>query len=158
MTKLSHKTDLGHWSFDKDFSIDDYYGFLYFVENKRSERLYIGRKNFKVDSKRKRSKNHGKEHAWRNYTSSSEHLKKDINLLGKENFKFTIVELYRTRGGLNYCEAWAQMVLEVMTKHLPDGVTPRFYNRQVAAIRWVPKEEPSEKLRKFVRFINRKYK
>jgi hypothetical protein len=42
------------------------------------------------------------------------------------------------------------MLLEVMTTYLTDGKTPRFYNRQIAAIRFVPKEEVSLKTKRFI--------
>lgn len=148
--------EMGHWNYPNKFCPTDWYGFLYCIQNLETNQFYIGRKQFWREGK-KRSKTYGKPMPWENYMSSSKHVKDDIKLLGVDKFKFDIVDLYKTRGGLNYVEAWMQMVLECMTERLDDGITPRFYNRQVAAIRWVPKETPTDKTRNYVRNLKRRY-
>jgi hypothetical protein len=49
------------------------------------------------------------------------------------------------------------MTSESMTEKLEDEKTPRFYNRQIAAIRFVPKEAVSEKTKKYIKALRRKY-
>lgn len=156
MPKLSHKYDLGHWEFDRDFDSDDYFGFLYCIQNKITNQFYFGKKQFTHRGKKK-SKTYGKEMKWRTYTGSSKHLNDDIKKYGKENFRFMMVDLYKTKGGLYYAEAWAQMSCEAMTARLECGEIPRYYNRQIAAIRFVPKEDLTEQTRKFVKNIKRRY-
>ena len=155
MTKLS-LNEIGHWKYPYKFDPKDYFGFLYCIENKITKQFYIGRKQFFRQGK-KRSKTYGQEMPWKFYQGSSTHLKADIAKYGEENFVFEIIDLYKYRGGLNYAEAWTQMVLECMTERLDDGVTPRFINRQIAAIRWVPKEELTKRTRSFVKNLKRRY-
>jgi len=129
---------------------------LYCIQNLETNQFYWGKKQFFHGGKKK-SATYGKEMTWRTYTGSSEHLKKDINLYGHDKFKFEVVDVYRTKGGLYYAEAFCQMVSESMTEMLDDEKTPRFYNRQIAAIRFVPKEAVTEKSKKYVKSLKRKY-
>jgi hypothetical protein len=149
MKKPLAVNELGHWQFKGKLDHSDYFGFLYAIENKETGQWYIGKKNFFIRGK-KSSKQYGKEHSWRTYTGSSAALNKDISKYGKDKFNFIIIDLYKTKGGLYYAEAYTQMLLEVMTTYLTDGKTPRFYNRQIAAIRFVPKEEVSLKTKRFI--------
>ena len=45
--------DLGHWEPDLDFSIDDYFGFVYKITNIQTQRSYIGRKQFHSYTRKK---------------------------------------------------------------------------------------------------------
>jgi len=69
------------------------FGFVYLITNLKSGKKYIGRKYFgttrrvKVKGK-KRRKIIRKDSNWREYTGSSKSLNKDIEKLGKKNFKF----------------------------------------------------------------------
>jgi hypothetical protein len=147
---------MGHWKSKAKFNPCDYFGFLYCIHNTETNQFYWGKKQFFHGGKKK-SKTYGKEMSWRTYTGSSEHLKKDISLYGHDKFVFEIVDLYKMKGGLYYAEAFAQMVSESMTEKLEDEKTPRFYNRQIAAIRFVPKEAVSEKTKKYIKALRRKY-
>lgn len=155
-TKQLSKDEIGHWECKFKFNPSDVFGFLYCIHNKATNQFYWGKKQFFHGGKKK-SKTHGKEMSWRTYTGSSEHLKKDIALFGNDNFSFEIVEVYNTKGGLYYAEAYSQMVSESMTEYLADELTPRFYNRQIAAIRFVPKESITDKTRKYIKSIKRRY-
>ena len=143
-----HGTNRGHWDYPYKFDPKDYNGFLYLIENRVNNMLYIGKKQFYHGGK-KRSKTYGKEMAWRTYVGSSSHVKKDIQKYGKENFSFEIVDLYRTKGGLYYAEAYLQMVCECMT-------SDKFYNKQIAAIRFVPKEDLKRRTRSYVNKIKKR--
>jgi len=153
------KANLGHWStfgvHPKDFDTEKYFGFIYCIENTKTEQFYLGKKQFRTKGK-KRSKNYNKEMNWRGYTGSSTKLNHDISELGKENFIFKIVDLYVTKGGLYYAEAYTQMLLGTMTDYLPDGKTPRWYNAQIGPVRFVPKEKPTPKNERFIKSIKRK--
>ena len=58
---------------------------------------------------------------------------------GKENFLFTVLRLYETRGGLSYGEANLQHKLDVLTMK-GDNDEAKFYNGNIAAIKYIPKE------------------
>jgi len=157
---LLSKTDLGHWKYfgplPKDADDETYFGFVYVIENKATKQFYCGKKQFRVRGA-KRSKNYNKSHSWRTYTGSSTHLNADIKAQGKENFDFTMVSLYKTKGGLYYSEAYSQMVLGVMTHYKPCGKIPVWYNGQIGPVRFAPKEDISENNLKFIRsFIRNK--
>lgn len=155
-TSLLSLSEIGHWKTNKKFNPCDWFGFLYCIKNNVTEQLYWGKKQFFHGGKRK-SKTYGKEMTWRTYTGSSSNLKSDISKYGHDNFNFDIVDLYKTKGGLYYAEAYAQMVSESMTEMLNDGKTPRFYNRQIAAIRFVPKEAVSEKTKRYIKSLKKNY-
>lgn len=105
------------WIYEgKDFNLEDHpdtYGFVYQIENINTGKKYIGRKFFtsagykQVKGKRKKIR---KESDWRDYYGSSPALKEDIEKLGKENFKRTILRLCKTRGECSYYES--KMILE----------------------------------------------
>jgi group I intron endonuclease len=140
--------EYGHWEIMPYLLDQDplkAHGFVYCVENTETGKLYIGRKQT-VHLGKKSSKTYGKTTNWKSYMGSSKHLTDDIKSLGKDKFKFVILEFYQTRGGLNYAEIAFQIKCDVMTAKLPDGER-QFYNGQVGAVRWIPKEFISEKSR-----------
>ena len=155
-TKTLLKSEIGHWKTKVKFNPSKAFGFLYCIHNTVTDQYYWGKKQFFHGGKKK-SKTYGKEMTWRTYTGSSTHLKKDITKYGHDKFTFEIVDVYKTKGGLYYGEAYCQMVSESMTEYLSDKITPRFYNRQIAAIRFVPKEAVTDKTRKYIKELMKKY-
>jgi group I intron endonuclease len=140
--------EFGHWEIMPYLLDQDplkAHGFVYCVENTKTGKLYIGRKQT-VHLGKKSSKTYGKTTNWKSYMGSSKHLTDDIKSLGKDKFKFVILEFYNTRGGLNYAEIAFQIKCDVMTAKLPDGER-QFYNGQVGAVRWIPKEFHTEETR-----------
>ena len=103
---------MNHWLY-KNKTLEEapegYFGFVYLITNLKSGKKYIGRKYFgttrrvKVKGK-KRRKVIRKDSNWKEYTGSSKELNKDINIVGKLNFKFEILILGRTKGQVNYLE------------------------------------------------------
>lgn len=97
--------------------IGDNYGFVYIITNIISNRKYIGKKFFwskkrkQVNKKRKTFKI---ESDWKDYWSSSDELKKDIEALGKENFTREIIHLCPNKGTTNYLEAKEQFLNNVL--------------------------------------------
>jgi hypothetical protein len=96
---------------DKEFEYDDsYYGFIYEIENLVDGRKYIGRKyltkaGYKtVNKKRKKIR---VESDWKDYYGSSPNLKADVEKLGTESFKRTIIKLCKTRSECSYFETKA---------------------------------------------------
>lgn len=96
---------------DKELTDEDtkgYYGFVYWIHNTVDDIGYIGRKYFtkagtkQVKGKKRKTR---KESDWKDYYGSSPRLLADIEKLGKDKFKRTIIRLCKTRGETNYWEA-----------------------------------------------------
>jgi hypothetical protein len=98
-----------------------------------------------------------KEHSWRTYTGSSKELNSDIKKYGKDKFEFKMIDVYNTKGGLYYAEVYTQVLLEVMTRKLKGSDIPMFYNRQIAPVRFVPKEDITNKTRRFISKFNKEH-
>ncbi len=141
--------DLGHWIFDKEFDPDDWFGFIYRIVDLTNGREYLGKKQFhkhmrKVIKGRKNRKRIKKESDWKKYTSSSTHLNNAIEDRGKDKFKFIIETLHKTKGSLYYAEVEKQIMENVLKAKLPDNVTPKYYNKQIGAVKFIPPDEVLE--------------
>ena len=95
------------WYFQNDIVEtlpDDCVGFVYLIENLTNNRKYIGKKlskfskttyktvTLKNGTKKKKKIRSKIDSDWKDYWSSSDELKKDVELLGKENFKREIAK------------------------------------------------------------------
>ena len=143
--KTDFKQDLGHWVYNgPDFDPDDYFGFIYLITCSHPEepKRYIGRKQFHMYRKGKERKVSN----WKTYSSSSSHINKMIRDLGEEYFTYEILQLFKTKGGLSAGEVKVQWDLDVLTEKYPDG-TPVFLNRQIGAIKFIPKESVDNETR-----------
>ena len=66
----------------------------------------------------KKNKRHEKiETDWKTYTSSSNELNKDLETLGKDNFKFEILRWCDSKWELSYYEARLQFKEEVLLRN-----------------------------------------
>jgi hypothetical protein len=95
-------------------------GFVYLITNLTSGRKYIGKKlaqftktSYKVvklkNGTKKRKKIKSKiQSDWQDYYGSSLELLKDIELLGKENFKREILQYCNSKSECSYIEAKLQ--------------------------------------------------
>ena len=134
------KRDLGHWKYcGEDKDISKCFGFVYLVVNEDKHKFYIGKKQFWTYKKNTHTKT-GKAF-WRTYTTSSAHVKKDLK--AGDNMSFHILGVFNTRAWCNYSEAWLQMVLCAITDRDSSGER-KWYNNQVAAIRFIPKDDPEQ--------------
>jgi hypothetical protein len=120
------------WYYDeKPFEssdIQDYFGFVYLIQNNLNGRKYVGRKyffSFRTPKGKKRKVK--SESNWKDYYGSCPELKEDIGKIGRENFSRTIISLHKTKGKTNYEETRQLFVNGVLTEALEDG-TPTFYN------------------------------
>lgn len=108
-------------------TIDDkYLAFVYLITNLQTGKKYIGLKTTKSSKtsvktitnkkgeKVKKKKRFKVESDWRNYWSSSEDLRKDIEELGKENFKREILYFCVNKGSANYLEMREQIDRRVL--------------------------------------------
>jgi hypothetical protein len=121
--------------FDGD-DIGDYYGFVYRITCSTTNRSYIGRKYFwqkrkprSVDKTTKRRRVTS-ESNWKLYYGSSDELKEDLKLYGRDAFSREILSLHTTPGRVNYEETRQMFLHDVLTKSLTDG-TPAYYNSNI---------------------------
>jgi len=104
----------------KDFSSDDYYGFVYVITNRGTNRKYIGKKFFwskktlPITKTRKRRKRLLVESDWRDYFGSNRHLNEEVEKVGKDSYYREILHLCKSKGECAYLEAKEQFDREVL--------------------------------------------
>ena len=101
------------------------------ITNLQSGKQYIGRKYFW----QKRKPSGGKrrvtsESNWKKYYGSSDELKSDVKLLGRESFKREILSLHESLGKVNYEETKQLFLNNVLQETLEDG-SPKYYNSNI---------------------------
>ena len=78
-----------HWRYKRKVfvpDIDNKFGFVYVITNKKTKKAYIGCKQYFIGRKKRR-----RSSRWETYTGSSTSLNEDIKKIGKKNFTFTII-------------------------------------------------------------------
>lgn len=105
---------------------EDCVGFVYLITNTVTGRMYIGKKLAKFakttyktiklkNGKKRRQRIKGKrESDWRDYYGSSDNLKVDIETLGKDKFKRTILYYCKSKAETSYIEAKEQFKRKVL--------------------------------------------
>ncbi len=105
---------------------EDCTGFVYLIVNNISGRKYIGKKlarfaktTYKTvtlkNGKKKKKKIKGSiESDWKDYWSSCDELKKDVELLGKDNFTREILFICYSKAECSYIEAKLQFENKVL--------------------------------------------
>jgi hypothetical protein len=113
--------ELGHWNLNESVYVsDNFFGFVYIIENLQTGRYYIGKKQCIRKIKKKPLKGRVnkridiKESDWKTYTGSSNDLNEDIARLGKDNFKFTIIKICNSKWELAYEEIKEQLKRDVL--------------------------------------------
>lgn len=112
-------------------NIQDYFGFVYLIQNNLNGKKYIGRKylwQFRTPKGKKRKVK--SESDWKNYYGSCPELKEDIDKFGRENFSRTILSLHKTKGKTNFGETSQLFKNDVLTESLDNG-DPAFYNSNI---------------------------
>ena len=112
----------GHWIFhDNNQTFQDKtFGFIYLITNLIDKKYYIGCKMVEKTIKRNPLKGKTKrriekvESNWKDYTGSSTELNKDIERLGKENFKFQIIDFAFSKSHLKLLELLYQLANNVL--------------------------------------------
>ena len=109
--------DLGHWQLKPQLEWDNNaFSFIYLITNLTNDKKYIGCKMLQKVIKRKplkgkKNKRHEiVESDWKTYTGSSNQLNKDIELLGKDNFKFEIIDFAYSKSELKFKELMYQLM------------------------------------------------
>ena len=111
--------------------IGDNYGFVYRITNTSNSKSYIGRKYFVQKRKPKGGKRRvTSESNWKQYYGSSDELKSDVKLLGRESFKRDILSLHESLGKVNYEETKQLFLHNVLAEKLDDG-SPAYYNSNI---------------------------
>ncbi len=111
----------------KEFSSDDYYGFVYCITNRTTGQKYIGKKFFwnkktlPITKSRKRRKKLLVESDWKDYYGSNRILKEEIESYGEDIYYREILHLCKTKGECAYIEAKEQFDREVL-------LTDDYYN------------------------------
>jgi hypothetical protein len=111
----------------EDDDIKDQIGFVYVIENLSSGKKYIGKKLLKfsrtktVKGKRKKVK---VDSDWQTYYGSNNALNADVEKLGVNNFRRTILHLCKSKGTANFLEAKEQILNNVLE-------SDNWYNDQI---------------------------
>lgn len=103
-----------------DDQIGKHIGYVYLIVNALTGRSYIGKKLFfftKTRTLKGKKKREKVPSDWKAYWSSSEELKKDVQLLGEENFTREILYLCGNKGSMSYLEAREQMDRRVLENY-----------------------------------------
>ncbi len=105
---------------------DDCVGFVYCITNLTNNRKYIGKKlakfsrttyktvKLKNGTKKKKKIRSKIDSDWQTYYGSSIELNKDIELLGKENFRREILHYCKSKAETSYIEALLQFENRVL--------------------------------------------
>ena len=105
---------------------EDCVGFVYLITNLTNQRKYIGKKlakfskttqktvKLKNGNKKKKKIRSKVDSDWRDYYGSSPELTKDVELLGKDNFKREILYYCKSKAECSYIEAREQFSRRVL--------------------------------------------
>lgn len=116
---------------------EDIVGFVYLITNVTTGKMYVGKKlakfaktSYKVvklkNGTKKRKKIRSKINSdWQDYWSSSNELKKDIELLGTDQFKREILFYCKSKAQCSYVEAREQFSRRVLE-------SDDYYNGQIS--------------------------
>ena len=117
-----------HWKHTKKNipDPDKYFGFVYKITNKKTNKSYIGCKQYTM-------KRNGKKVAsnWKEYMGSSKDLLEDIKKESKKNFSFELIDQYENKRTMKYYELHYQIKLGVLTKMVDDTDEFAYYNKYV---------------------------
>jgi len=95
----------------------DYVGMVYLLENTENSRKYVGKKFFhrnKTYQVKKKKKKKKVESDWKDYYGSSKELLSDIERIGKNKIKRTVLHLCKSKTQCSYYEMKEQLDREVL--------------------------------------------
>lgn len=135
----------GHWDISavEEFDPNEWFGFIYLIEQKSTGKAYIGKKQFRFKrQKTKSNKSRTKPSDWLTYTSSCEPLNELIAEFGKDDFSFRILRLCSGKCELSYTEQEMQFAHDVLRARLDNG-EHKFFNRTIAHFNYAGLEKQS---------------
>jgi hypothetical protein len=97
--------------------IGNYIGFVYIITNLRTERKYIGKKNFyfsKTKQLKGKKKKYKVESDWKDYFGSNEELNHHVNIFGQDQFRREILRFCSSKGEMSYFESKYQFQNDVL--------------------------------------------
>lgn len=103
------------------------YGFVYLIENLVNGRKYVGKKLFffkGFKTVKKKKKRILVESDWKTYYGSSNALQKDIDEIGKINFRRVILHLCTSKSECSYLEMYEQITRKAI-------LLDEYYNDQI---------------------------
>lgn len=90
-------------------------GFVYLITNLVNNKKYIGKKHFWTRQKNKKTgRRKTEESDWKDYFSSSDELKADVKVLGKDKFLREILYLCPHKKSMSYYETYEQFIRNVL--------------------------------------------
>ena len=105
---------------------DDCVGFVYIITNTVSGRMYVGKKlaRFKTTRYKMHTQKNGKKirkkirgavaSDWQEYYGSSDQLNRDVESIGRDQFRREILYYCRSKAECNYIEAREQFARKVL--------------------------------------------
>lgn len=124
---------------------DDCVGFVYLITNLTSDRKYIGKKlakfartstktvTLKNGTKKKKKVRSKVDSDWMDYYGSSIELNKDVDTLGKENFRREILFFCKSKAECSYIEAREQFTRRVLesTEYYNNNIMCRIHGSHI---------------------------
>jgi hypothetical protein len=132
-----------HWDCRTKPDIENSFGFVYIITNKKTKKAYIGCKQYWNYKKRKKVK----QSNWKAYMGSSKHLLEDIKKLGEKSFDFKIIAEFKNKRSLRYYECYYQIKYNVLTAMLEGTDEPAFYNNYVGGKFYRPVQEYNDTIK-----------
>lgn len=99
--------------------VEEYVGMVYLLENTENGRLYVGKKFFhkkKTYQVKKKKKKKTVQSDWKDYYGSSKELLEDIEKIGKDKIKRTVLHLCKSKTQCSYYEMKEQVEREVLLR------------------------------------------
>ena len=112
-------------------NIEDYFGFCYLLTDLENGKMYIGRKYFYQNRKKKgQRKRVRSESDWKTYYSSSKKVQHLVQEFGGDRFKREILGLWKKKGQVNYNETKLLFNHNVLEEVNADG-EKLYYNDDI---------------------------
>jgi hypothetical protein len=110
-------------------------GFVYLITNLVNGKKYIGKKHFWTRQKNKKTgRRKTEESDWKDYFSSSDELKADVKILGKDKFLREILYLCPHKKSMSYYETYEQFNRNVL-------MSEDYYNTNISGTYYMTESE-----------------
>jgi len=136
------------WVHTENYDPADYLGFVYIIKNKKSGRIYVGKKVFWNNTKTCLTKKElaeqtgpgrksthkvvTKESNWKFYWGSSKELLEDLKELGTGSFEKKILKLCKNKKEMTFFEMYYQCRYDVLTTNsYNDNILGKFFRKDL---------------------------